>query len=213
MYFILHIIYLFENGWQKKTEKKQKLAEKQRIQNEFRKLGLIIDVPRQGSGTSNDGNTARWFFSDPNTTSQITKIDKRLIERFSVILQVLSSGKEIDGEKFDTYAFDTAKLYVELYGWYYMPASLHKILIHGSAIINSLSFPIGQLSEEAQEARHKNYRSIRLRHSRKRSRITTNEDVMHMLLITSDPVISHKRKILPKGKLDFHPDASNLLLD
>lgn len=67
-----------------------------------------------------------------------------------------------------------------------MLASLHKILIHGSAIIDSLSFPIGQLTEEAQEARHKNYRSIRQHHSRKRSRIATNEDVMHTHLITSD---------------------------
>lgn len=92
-------------------EKKQKAAEKQRIQSEFRQLGLIIDVLRQGSGTSNDDNTARRFFSDPEITSQITKIDKRLIERFSVILQVLSSGKYIDAKKFDVYALDTFKLY------------------------------------------------------------------------------------------------------
>ena len=66
-----------------------------------------------------------------------------------------------------------------------MSASLHKILIHRSAIIESFSFPIGQLSEEAQEARHKNYKSIRLHHSRKRSRIVINEDVIHMFFITS----------------------------
>jgi hypothetical protein len=36
---------------------------KLRIQTEFRKkLGLIIDVPKQNSGNSNDGNTARRFF-------------------------------------------------------------------------------------------------------------------------------------------------------
>lgn len=57
-------------------EKKQKAAEKKRIQNEFRELSLIIDVPRRGSGSSNDGNTARQFFSDPEITSQITKVDK-----------------------------------------------------------------------------------------------------------------------------------------
>ena len=70
-----------------------------------------------------------------------------------------------------------------------MSASLHKILIHGSAIIESFLFPIGQLSEEA---RHKNYKSIRLHHSRKRSRIVINEDVIHIFFITSDLIVSEK---------------------
>lgn len=46
----------------------------------------------------------------------------------------------------------TANLYVKLYGWYYMPASVHKILDHGAKIIESfLLIPIGLLSE-AQES-------------------------------------------------------------
>ncbi|KAG5347708.1 SETMR methyltransferase, partial [Acromyrmex charruanus] len=39
-----------------------------------------------------------------------TKVDKRLIERLLMILQVLSSGKCIDTKKFDAYALDTFKL-------------------------------------------------------------------------------------------------------
>ena len=43
------------------------------------------------------------------------------------------------------------------------------------------------LAEEAQEAMNKEYRNCRLFHSRKNSRISTNEDVMHYLQISSDP--------------------------
>lgn len=36
---------------------------KTKIQDDFRKrLGLLIDVPKPGFGSSNDGNTARRFF-------------------------------------------------------------------------------------------------------------------------------------------------------
>ena len=35
-----------------------------------------------------------------------------------------------------------------------MPASAHKILIHGADVMDTLLLPIGQLSEEALEAMH-----------------------------------------------------------
>jgi hypothetical protein len=41
------------------------------------------------------------------------------------------------------------------FNWYHMPPTLHKILIHGSKIINNFDMPIGILSEEAQEATNK----------------------------------------------------------
>jgi len=49
-----------------------------------------------------------------------------------------------------TNASETAKLYVELYSWYYMPASVYKILIHGKNIIESFIILIGELSEKTQ---------------------------------------------------------------
>jgi hypothetical protein len=33
-----------------------------------------------------------------------------------------------------------------------MPSSVHKILLHGSLVISAVLFPIGQMSEKAQEA-------------------------------------------------------------
>jgi len=46
----------------------------------------------------------------------------------------------------------TAQLYVELYDWYRMPPSVHKVLIHGALVIKYSLLPIGFLSEEAQES-------------------------------------------------------------
>lgn len=53
---------------------------KKEIQKEFKiKMGLIVDQPKQVRGNSNDGNTSRRFFSDPETSAEITGIDIRLI--------------------------------------------------------------------------------------------------------------------------------------
>lgn len=71
-----------------------------------------------------------------------------------------------------------------------MPATVHKVLIHGNKIIEKAIVPIGQLSEEAQEARNKEFRKFREFKSRKFNRVATNEDILNNLLVTSDPLIS-----------------------
>lgn len=98
-------------------------------------LGLIVDWVKQGGGTFNDGNTARRFFKNPKITAQITGVNENIIHRFSIILQVISSGQKINIKKFGRYAYETAELFVALYSWYYMPVTVHKILIHGEKII------------------------------------------------------------------------------
>lgn len=85
--------------------------------------------------------------------------------------------------------------------------------MHGSKIISAAILPIGMLTEEAQEARNKEYRQYRLGHSRKCSRSATNEDVMHMLLVTSDPYIN-KFRVKPKSKfLDIRDEVKFFILD
>jgi hypothetical protein len=63
----------------------------------------------------------------------------------------MSSGSEININSFGTYCHETAQLYVSEYFWYYMPASVHKVLVHGANIIEHAVLQIGQLSEESQE--------------------------------------------------------------
>lgn len=162
---------------------KKQQENKKRIQQEFRKeLGLLIDIVKQGSGTTNDGNTARRFFSEIHTSAKITGLDESLIKRFSVILQAISCGEMINARKFALYALETAQKFVDTYGWYYMSSSVHKLLIHGEKIISKFSIPIGHLSEEGSEARNKEFREYRRSHSRKINRIKTNEDGLHHLL-------------------------------
>ena len=146
-------------------DQKQKMSKaKKRIQKEFWvEVGLIVDVPQHGSGTSNNGNTARKFFQDPELTSSITRVDKVLIEKFGIILQAMTSGKRIDFIKFEEYCEETAKLYVSLYEWFKMPVAVHKVLIHGAKVIENASLPIGQLTEEAQEVNNKIFKSFTIR--------------------------------------------------
>nr|CAI5862443.1 unnamed protein product [Callosobruchus analis] len=131
---------------------------------------LLLDTVEQGSGNTNDGNTARRFFKDPKRAAEITKVDETLITRFSCILQAIFCGYEISIDKFRPYSLETAELFIKLYGWYNMPASIHKVLIHGADVMDKLLLPIGQISEEALEARHKECRYFRQCNARKTSR-------------------------------------------
>lgn len=128
----MHISYKLEiKVWRARSaEQKLKILErKNRVQAEFRdKMGLLVDKPGDGgSGTSNDGNTARTFCSNPSLASEITGVDENLIIRCATILQALASGYTIDVKKFEAYAFDTAERLIKIYPWYYLPDTLHKI--------------------------------------------------------------------------------------
>jgi hypothetical protein len=46
-------------------------------------------------------------------------------------------------------------VFVKEYPWFYMPPSVHKVLVHGADIVSGAILPVGQLSEEAQESRNK----------------------------------------------------------
>lgn len=67
------------------------------------------------------------------------------------------------------------------------------------------------MSEEAQECRNKDFKNYREHHTRKNSRLNTNKDLLHILLISSDPVISSLRKIKTKKNSKFSNEARMLL--
>ena len=123
--------------------------------------------------------------------AEITGVSQDLIQRLAVILTAINSTRKgINPDKFGQYALETALLYVELYNWYDMPPSVHKLLVHGADIMRSLPLPVGMLSEEAQEKRNKESRNIRERNARKTGREETMEDLAHQLFVTSDPLIA-----------------------
>ena len=109
-------------------------------------MGLLVDIPTAGFGNTNDGNTSRRFFSDPQASSCITGVNIGLIKNCSIILETLSSGYKIDIKKFEKFAELTAELYVEIYGWYPMTPSMHKILRHGATIIDQATILLKNLA-------------------------------------------------------------------
>lgn len=173
---VLHVSYRIDvQKW--RIYQKQKAvcenvnARQKEIQEEFREtLGLLVDQVKRGKGTTNDGNTARRVFENPELTSEITGFDHALLQNFSVILEVISSGYEVEVEPFREYLLETYQMFIDKYPWFYVPSSLHRILMHGADIIAKSPVPIGTLSEEPQEAQNKFLRSAREHHTRKFSR-------------------------------------------
>ncbi|KAG6448524.1 hypothetical protein O3G_MSEX005516 [Manduca sexta] len=136
---ILHLAYMLpvKKYRERKTEaeKSIELEKKREIQKRFRQeTGLLVDILKANFGNTNDDNTSRRFFEDPILASDITGISYDVIFRIKVILEAISSGHIINSEKYDKYALDTARLYVQLYSWHPMSPTMHKILIHGAVI-------------------------------------------------------------------------------
>ena len=195
-----------------KDDKILKQKRKKMIQKSLKsKLSITVDVVKQGYGTTNTGNVARCFFSHPQIVAEVTGLEENLITRFRNILQALASGCEIDCIKFKEYCMETTELYIQFYPWYNMSPTVHKVLIHGDEIIKALGIPIGSLSEEAQEATNKVFRNARENNSRMCSRKASNEDIMHHLLISSDPLISNIRIKRDKKTTELSEEAKSLL--
>lgn len=213
---LLHIAYRLPlKTWQVKGDQAKQIIKgrKVNIQHQFKEqLGLNIDKPKSGFGSTNDGNTARRFFGNPEASSNITGINIQLIKNLGIILRVISSGLHININTFTSLINETKQMYLSLYAWYYMPVTLHKLLIHGPEVIKSLILPVGQLSEEALEARHKDVRYLRLHNTRKTSRCATNKDLLNMLLLTSDPQLSSIRKNKVKNKDTLDPNITKYLI-
>ena len=152
----LHVSYRLDiKTWQARADNKQKMkARKIQIIDKLKQqLGIIVDQPKPGYGSTNTGNTAKTCFANYKISAVVTGFDEFIIYRFYVILQTISSGYEIDVDKFHSYTLETAIRFVALYPWYNIPISVHKVLIHGSDVIKQSILPIGQLGEEAQEAK------------------------------------------------------------
>ena len=116
---ILHIAYRMDlEKWRVCKEDKAILQQKKlHIQQKLRdEIGLIVNVPQSsGLGSSNDGNTARRFFSDSERISEILAVDLDLLISFRTIWITISSGYSIDPDRFESYCENAAKRFVRLY--------------------------------------------------------------------------------------------------
>lgn len=219
MEFILKLAYTLPRLGETKTEDSQKREDIQRrkeiIQAEFsRKLGLKVDCPKHGYGNTNDGNTSRRFFENDKITSLITGVNHEIIKRLAVILNVINCKEMINGAKFSEYASKTAQLLTGLYPQKKLTPTVHRILAHGKDLIEYQCLPIGELSEEAQECKNKDYRRFRYNNTFKISRVRQNEDLFNMLAASSDPLIAslrHKRSRKDLEDSNYSSEMFNLL--
>lgn len=151
------------------------------------------------------------FFFKYQKSAQITGIDQDIIHRFYIILQAISCGHDINVDNFRQYVVELAKKIVKSFDWYYMPTLVHKLLIHGPEIIKHSLLPIGQMSEDAQEACNKFFKIYRLHFARKNYRQKTMEDVFKRFLVASDPYISSCRKLPVKPLKSLSTETLHLL--
>ena len=87
--FILHLSYKIEI----KKYKPKKIEEKL--------LSLYVDMPKTGSGNTNDGNTARRAFKNSEVFSEITKVDCDVSKRLHNIFITISCGYPINTNELD----------------------------------------------------------------------------------------------------------------
>lgn len=76
----------------------------------------------------------------------ITGLDLDILKRCRTVLRTIACGYAVDVAVFKNYALETARMLVTLYPWYYMPASVHAVLVDGAAYMQYSPVPIGLLS-------------------------------------------------------------------
>jgi len=110
-----------------------------------------------GSGSTNDGNTARRAFLHTDKFANALGFDQEILKNLYFILIAISSNYEINASKFKSFCAQTAFLYIGKYPGYPMSATVHKVLAHGAQIVAASSLPVGCLGENASEARNNIY--------------------------------------------------------
>ena len=192
--FCLHLSYKLEiRNWQARGQvNKDRVKKKKEDVQKWMKeaLGLIVDVPKQGAGTSNDGNTARRAFEKWGVFASLLGLDPQFVEGLQVLLIAMSCQLPLNSKRFGDFCSSLKERYISLYPWYYMPVTAHKILVHGADIIEASALPLGMMAEDAAESRNKLYRQDRLFHARKTTRKENLKDVFNRAMDTSDPFIS-----------------------
>jgi len=163
-----------------------------------REMNLIVDSANS-PGNTLTGNVARKAFAHPIKFAQIIGVSPMLVSNFFVIWQTLASKHLIRVEHFERLCAETLELYMSEVGWFNLPPTLHKILVHGREIIEASPVPIGLTSEESSESNNKFIRKYLLHHTRKTSQLDTMTDLVHRLLAVSDPLLIAKSF---KGKKD-----------
>lgn len=210
MSWFLKVVYRCHISYQSWVEKSTVLGEpirqaKGRVQDKLRNVGIIVDQvsgANSKSGTSNDGNTARKFFSETHADLIVECVDEKykdtirtLHKNLSVTLRLISSTQQIDVEKFSVLCRDTSMLIAENLPWVDQNYTLHGVLSHSPELIHlNNGWSIGMFSEEPLESNNKFIRRYMERYARTSSPMLQLTDVMSRLLERSNPSVIAKQK-------------------
>lgn len=214
MTFILNNVYrrqLFDHTVSQTEKKELQKQYKESIQKKlYEEVGIIVDAVRQGSGTTNTGNTARIFFRNFQKVSEILGVEVSVIKGLYIVLQCITCLETLNAERFKTYCLELATNLEREFGPNCITPTVHKVLFHGWKMISNFSLPIGMYSEAAIEHLHQILKKAKVMYSRKMSQLLENTDIIRRMLIESDFVISKLRKNIPAEKLEMLDDCFQL---
>ena len=171
-------------------------AKKLQVQELYAKdKGLLIDMVKQGLGSSMDGNTARRGLADPEYAEMAMNVPAELVENFNDVWIMFKATIRLCPDKVQQECAKILARYKELCPWGHLPPTIHKALVHGHEYLRKVpkTLTLGHFSEEPLEASHKTLRHIELCNARQFSREMRLLDVMKRLLDLSYPVILSKR--------------------
>ena len=132
----------------------------------------------------------RKAFENPVKTAKICGVSPMLVSNLDTIRRTLASTNKINLGAFESYCKETLDLYMSEVGWYNIPPTLHRVLVHGSEIIRATPINIGLTSEESAEGNTKFARRFYKHHTRKNSHENALADLLFRLLDVSDPFLS-----------------------
>jgi len=121
-------------------------------------MGLKVDQPKSGSGTTNDGNMVRKLSNNVHILVELFGLHLSFNLQYANYSHCFISLSVNRCNSVRNLSNATAKLYVKTYRWYLIPLSVHKMLIHRTDIIKNSILSTGRLEEEVSERRHKNYK-------------------------------------------------------
>ena len=190
-------------------------------------LGILVDKVKKTGGTSNDGNTARVFFQNPELTAELLELPKDFLCSLALLWKIIRCSHEVDLEKvklaverfkasFWGHFRDTSNTNRARDGitWFYIASSVHRLSEHLVELLEACPMPPGMLSEEGSESNNKILRFIREHLTRKMSRQQTMEDLFHRLIAVSDPLVLHynREEVLKhRAKRPVDPELAEFL--
>jgi len=248
--FLLNLIYRLISGIHKwggtgtRNEKwtDEEIAHYKAVRTKFKQdvreyLVMIIDSPKDGSGTSDTGENIKRFFTKksrdlimefciPDTVSDDQKTSLyNVLQKAGVILRIINCGHKIDTDRFAAYCKEAYVQLVHDFPWVQMSMVAHMVYAHSAErIMKNENYGLKDTSETGLEGLHKILKMVRRDLSRKCSLEQEIHDVAKYMWISSDPIIkeskrrlecsnclekNHTRRGCPKLKFNVQQDEDN----